>query len=222
MTILPTVATALAITSSWLVRALLWTLWAGLQGLSWLFWPIRLLVMGVLVSLALTGIPAQAGWFSWGPDPKTEAANQALQRAAQIATEAARTQASQQGQLLAAVEALSNERTQLAGHLHQLGTMAARDSAWAAALNGLGPVLIAVAVLALGCAAIWMLTRTADHDADLAAVLVAEITGTGTGVLTDRQPRDGLTAGPLDRNLIDIKPGQDHGLQTPETTEMPF
>ena len=222
MTILPAVAAALAITSSWLVRALLWTLWAGLQGLSWLFWPIRLLVMGVLLSFALTGIPAQAGWFSWGPDPKIEAANQALQRAAQIATEAAQTQASQQGQLLAAVEALSNERTQLAGHLHHLGTMAARDSAWAAALHGLGPVLIAAAVLALGCAAIWMLTRTADHDADLAAVLVAEITGTGTGVLAGRQPSDGLTAGPLDRNLIDINPTPAPIPGIPEDQEMPF
>lgn len=222
MTPFTAVAAALAITISWLVRALLWTLWVGLQGLSWLSWPIRLMVMAMLVSVALAGIPAQAGWFIWGPDPKIEAANQALQRAAQIATEAAQTQASQQGQLLAAVEALSNERTQLAGHLHQLGTMAARDSAWAAALNGLGPVLIAVAVLALGCAAIWMLTRTADHDADLAAVLVAEITGTGTGVLTDRQPRDALMAGPIDRNLIVSKPTPDPIPGIPEDQEMPF
>jgi hypothetical protein len=213
---------ALPILSSWLVRALLTTLWGALQGLSWLFWPIRLMVMAVLVCGALAGTPTLAGWFSWGPDPKTEAANQALQRAAQIATEAARTQASQQSQLLAAVEALSNERTQLAGHLHQLGTMAARDSAWAAALHASGPVLIVVAVLALGCAAIWMLTRTADHDADLAAVLVAEITGTGTGVLADHHRHDSLTAGHLDQNLIESKPGQDHYLETPEDQEMPF
>ncbi|NBV89172.1 MAG: hypothetical protein EBR88_06640, partial [Betaproteobacteria bacterium] len=156
-----------------------------------------------------------------------EAANQALQKAAHIATEAARTQASQHGQLLAAVEALSHERTQLASHLHTLGEMAARDSAWAAALHGFGPVLIAVAVLALGCAAIWMLTRAADRDADLATVLVDEITGGGTGVLLSHQRHqgEGLTAGIRDRNLIDIKPGQDHCLENPESLEdqeMPF
>jgi hypothetical protein len=44
-------------------------------------------------------------------------------------------------------------------------------------------VLIAVAVLAVGCAAIWMVTRASDHDSHLASVLVEEITGTGPGVL---------------------------------------
>jgi hypothetical protein len=194
MTFLTTLSAALPVLAGWLFKGLLWTAWVALQSLSWLFWPVRLLLMGLLVFVALAGIPAQAGWF-WGPDPKIEAANQALQRAAQIATEAAQTQASQQGQLLAAVEALSNERIQLAGHLHQLGAMVARDSAWAAALHAAGPVLVAVAVLALGCAAIWMLTRAADHDADLATVLVEEIAGTGTGVLVGQQRHEGLTAG---------------------------
>jgi hypothetical protein len=163
--------------------------------------------------------PAKAGWFSWGPDPKIEAANQALQRAAQIATEAAQTQSSQQRQLLAAVEALSNERTQLAGHLQTLGEMAARDSAWAAALQAAGPVLIAVAVLAIGCAAIWMLTRAADRDAVLATVLVEEIAGTGTGVLVSHQRPESLTAG---------DGGHARGLEytsadtTLEEQEMPF
>jgi hypothetical protein len=83
-------------------------------------------------------------------------------------------------------------------------------------------VFITVAVLGLGSAAIWMLTRTADHDADLAAVLVAEITGTGTGVLADHHRHDSLTAGHLDQNLIESKPGQDHYLETPEDQEMPF
>lgn len=222
MTLFTTLFAALPVLGSLLLKALLWTTWVTLQGLSWLFWPVRLLVMSVLVVIALAGVPAQAGWFSWGPDPKIEAANQALQRAAQIATEAAQTQASQQGQLLAAVEALSNERTQLAGHLQTLGEMAARDSAWAAALHGFGPVLIAVTVLALGCLAIWMLTRAADRDADLATVLVEEIAGGGTGVLVGRQRYEGLTAGGPSRNLIDIKPDQADYLETPEPQEMPF
>jgi hypothetical protein len=179
----------------WLLKFFFLSGWSLVKVFIWLTSPAWLLAAIVGAVLGLFGGSAKAGWFSWGPDPKIEAANQALQRAAQIATEAAQTQASQQGQLLAAVEALSNERTQLAGHLQTLGEMAARDSAWAAALQSAGPVLIAVAVLALGCAAIWMLTRAADRDADLATVLVEEITGTGTGVLVSRQHREGLTAG---------------------------
>jgi|GEM_PF-6975936 len=48
-------------------------------------WPLA------LVLLALTAPQARAGWFTRGPDPKTEAANRALERAAQIAAEAAST-----------------------------------------------------------------------------------------------------------------------------------
>ena len=60
-------------------------------------------------------------------------------------------------------------------------------------------MLIAVAVLALGCVAIWMTTRASDHDSHLASVLVEEIVGTGPGVLLagsgvrglpDDEPRD--------------------------------
>jgi len=180
---------------AWLVKFFFLSGWSLVKAALWLFSPVWLItaIAGAISGCLAT--PAKAGWFSWGPDPKIEAANQALQRAAQIATEAAQTQASQQGQLLAAVEALSNERTQLAGHLQTLGEMAARDSAWAAALQAAGPVLIAVAVLAFGCAATWMLTRAADHDADIATMLVEEIAGAGTGVLVSRQHHEGLTAG---------------------------
>jgi hypothetical protein len=129
-------------------------------------------ILGLLVTLF--SAPAQAGWF-WGPDPKVEAANQVLERAAQIATEAAQAQSGQQTQLLAAIEALSSERTQLAGHLGRLGEMATRDSAWAAALQAAGPLLVAVVVLAMGCIALWMVTRTGAHDSQLASVLVHEI-----------------------------------------------
>ncbi len=180
---------------AWLVKFFFLSGWSLVKAALWLFSPVWLItaIAGAISGCLAT--PAKAGWFSWGPDPKIEAANQALQRAAQIATEAAQTQASQQGQLLAAVEALSNERTQLAGHLQTLGEMAARDSAWAAALQAAGPVLIAAAVLAVGCAATWMLTRAADHDADIATMLVEEIAGAGTGVLVSRQHHEGLTAG---------------------------
>ena len=84
---------------------------------------------------------------------------------------------------LEAVTALSNERTNLAQQLTHLGQLAATNSAWAAALHTAGPVLIAVAVLALGCAACWMTTRASDTDSHLASVLVEEIVGTGPGFL---------------------------------------
>jgi hypothetical protein len=210
---------------AWLVKFFLLSGWSLVKTILWLLSPVWLMaaIAGAISGCLTT--PAKAGWFDgwWGADhaveAKVEAANQALQRAAQIATEAAQTQASQQGQLLAAVEALSNERTQLAGHLQTIGTLAARDSAWAAALQTAGPVLIAVAVLAVGCAAIWMLTRAADHDADLATVLVEEIAGTGTGVLVRHQHHEGLTAG---------EGGHARGLEyapadtTLEEQEMPF
>ena len=204
---------------AWLVKFFFLSGWSLVKAALWLFSPVWLItaIAGAISGCLAT--PSKAGWFSWGPDPKIEAANQALQRAAQIATEAAQTQASQQGQLLAAVEALSNERTQLAGHLQTLGEMAARDSAWAAALQVAGPVLIAAAVLAVGCAATWMLTRAADHDADIATMLVEEIAGAGTGVLVSRQHHEGLTAG---------DGGHARGLEyapadtTLEEQEMPF
>jgi hypothetical protein len=203
----------------WLFFLALKLAWGSIRWVAWLTSPVWLVAAIVGTVLGLFGGSADAGWFSWGPDPKIEAANQALQRAAQIATEAAQTQSSQQRQLLAAVEALSNERTQLAGHLQTLGEMAARDSAWAAALKAAGPVLIAVAVLAIGCAAIWMLTRAADRDAVLATVLVEEIAGTGTGVLVSHQRPESLTAG---------DGGHARGLEytsadtTLEEQEMPF
>lgn len=205
---------------AWLVKFFFLSGWSIVKAALWLFSPVWLMAAIAGSIFGCLATPAKAGWFSWGPDPKIEAANQALQRAAQIATEAAQTQSSQQGQLLAAVEALSNERTQLAGHLQTLGEMAARDSAWAAALQAAGPVLIAVAVLAIGCAAIWMLTRAADCDADLATVLVEEIAGTGTGVLVGHyHHHEGLTAG---------DGGHARGLEytsadtTLEEQEMPF
>jgi hypothetical protein len=156
-------------------------------------WPIA------LVLLALATSQAQAGWFTRGPDPKAEAANRALERAAQIAAEAASTQAQERGRLLQAIEALSNERTHLAKHLEHLGTLASRDSAYAAALQAAVPLLVAVAVLALGCAAIWLVTRSGSQDAELAAVLVDEVCATGIGLV-----------GPCGQGLPKTHPGPAH------------
>jgi len=196
---LPTILTYLTGPTVWLLKFFFLSGWSLAKFLLWLTSPAWLLAAIVGAVLSLFGGPADAGWFSWGPDPKTEAANQALQRAAQIAADAANIQARQHGQILEAITALSNERTNLAEQLTHLGQLAATNSAWAAALHTAGPVLIAVAVLALGCAAIWMTTRASDHDSHLASVLVEEIVGTGPGLLVagsglrglpDNEPHD--------------------------------
>jgi hypothetical protein len=183
-----------AILSLFLPLATSWCYWIIAQGLKaaglTLKWAAKK-ALPVALLLVFGAHNANAGWFTRGPDPKTEAANRALERAAQIATEAARTQSSQQSQLLQAVEALSNERTHLAAHLEQLGTLAARDSAWAAALQAASPILVAIAVLALGTAAIWMVTRAGGGDSHVASMLIEEIVGSGTGLLIGgpEQPR---------------------------------
>jgi hypothetical protein len=194
--------------------------WRLAKWAAWVRWPAWVMAAAVGAITALLTGPAQAGWF-WGPDPKVEAANRALERAAQIATEAARSQSSQQSQLLAAIEALSSERAQVAGQFGRLGEMAARDSAWAAALQAAGPVLVAVVVLALGCAAMWMVTRASDQDSELATVLVDEISRGGPGVVLRQPYRDALPS----RSGPEV-PGLGHddefSPESSEEQEMPF
>ena len=195
----------------WLFFLVIKLAWGSIRWVAWLTSPAWLLAAIVGTVLGLFGGSADAGWFSWGPDPKIEAANQALQRAAQIATEAANIQAQQHGQILEAVTALSNERTNLAQQLTHLGQLAATNSAWAAALHTAGPVLIAVAVLALGCAACWMVTRASDHDSHLASVLVEEIVGNGPGVLlADSGLRRLSDNGPYDHDHEPDLPAIEH------------
>ena len=163
---------------------------------------------GWLLPLALTlvftsGCSAEAGWFTRGPDPKVEAANRALERAAQIAADAASVQAQQHGQILEAVTALSSERTHMAEQLSVLGKLAAKDSVLAAALESLGPALVAMAALVLGSAAIWLVTRSASHDTELAAMLVEEAC-CGTGLLSAHSQRPRLESdGLMPRALED-------------------
>ncbi len=162
-------------------------IWAGawlFGSLAWLFRPTYWLVLlGLGLGLLAIPSPVHAGWWWWGPDPKVEAANQALERAAGIATEAARAQTSQQEKFMATLEALSSERAQLAGHLKSLSEMATRDSAWASALSTSGPVLESVAVLGLAGLAVWLTTRAGSHDTVLASVLVDDLSGTSPGPL---------------------------------------
>ncbi len=166
------------------LRLAIWAVACLLGSLAWLLRPTYWLGLLGVLSLGLsllvaTSSPVHAGWW-WGPDPKVEAANQALERAAELATEAARTQSKQQESFLAAVSALANERTQLAGHLTQLSELARQDSAWASALSTSGPVLVSVAALSLAGLAIWLTTRAGSHDAELASVLVDELSGSSS------------------------------------------
>jgi hypothetical protein len=210
----------------WFFKLFFFAGWTLVKTVLWLLSPIWLVgaIVGVISGCLTT--PAKASWL-WGSDPRFDAANRALEQAAHIATEAARTQSSQQTQLLAAVEALSNERTQLAQHLLQLGEMAARDSSWAAALHALGPVLIATAVLVLGSAAIWLVTRSGDRDTQLADLLVEEVSGSSRLHVAPRaqledSTHDQVAAEQALTNLIDIKPGYGTRTQHPEPQEMPF
>lgn len=161
---------------------LLLPLWKTTKWVAWLRWPAWLMAGAVGVLTALLTTSAQAGWLS-GADPRGEAANKTLERAALIANEAARTQASEHGRFLEALTSLSGEREQLAGYMQILAATVSRDSAWAAALNAAAPVLVAVAVLALGGLALWLVSRSGREDALLASLLADEFAGGGTGAL---------------------------------------
>ena len=149
------------------------------------WWLVRLLWQmswSTLVAIILAGLfanQADAGWFSRKPDPAMEAANRALTQAAETANEAARIQGEQNIRIAEAITQLSGERAQLAGHLESLREFAARDSAWAAALSAVGPVLVVALVLAVGGVALWLVTRSGPADAQLVDVLLDEVTGDG-------------------------------------------
>jgi hypothetical protein len=160
-------------------------LWAMLFLFKLGWWLVRLLwrkSWSALVTLLLAVLfanPADAGWFTRKPDPAIEAANRALQQAAQTANEAARIQGEQNVRIAEAITQLSGERAQLAGHLERLRDFSARDSAWAAALAAMGPVIVVALVLAVGGVALWLVTRSGPADAQLVDVLLAEVTGDG-------------------------------------------
>jgi hypothetical protein len=84
-----TIITYLSGPTTWLLKVFLVSGWSFVKFIFWLTSPARLLAAIVGAVLSLFGGSADAGWLGWGPDPKTEAANQALQRAAHIAADAA-------------------------------------------------------------------------------------------------------------------------------------
>jgi hypothetical protein len=204
---------------SWLV----WLLWRVLK-LAFMSFrrAARIFTLGICAIAACTPGQVHAGWL-WGPDPKVEAANQALQNAAEIATQAAQTQSAQQAQLLHAIEQLSSERTHLANHLRSLGEVSQRESVWAAALNGFAPVLVAVSVLLVAVMALYVQAKASPGDSQAAAALVEEIMSPNSVLAIGYQEQP-----PTQRQQEKI-PGVNHsGLEqaypdsSPHTQEMPF
>ena len=159
------------ILTSILVPILLW-LWR-------LLWRRAFNALAILVLTTILTAQADAGWFTRKPDPAMEAANRALTQAAETANETARIQGEQNIRIAEAITQLSGERAQLAGHLESLREFAARDSAWAAALSAVGPVLVVALVLAVGGVALWLVTRSGPADAQLVDVLLDEVAGDG-------------------------------------------
>jgi hypothetical protein len=169
----------LVFTSSfWFLKFLFLAGWLVARWATWLLWPVGMLVAGLGALCGLGCRQANAGWFGWlGNDTtKLEAANRAVHAAAEVVNESARLQADQNVAISEAITALSSERAQLAGHLQHIGELATQDSQWAAALTAFSPVLVAVAVLAVGALALWLAYQEHAGDSELAEVLVESVT----------------------------------------------
>jgi len=153
----------------------------------WLFWPACFLALA-LGWFFTSAESAHAGWFSWFSRDseraaqqaaqqtieRLEAANRALQSAAEVVNEASRSQADQNVEVLSAIQVLSNERTELAGSLERIAELAAQDSQWAAAMNLAAPALLAVSVLLVAALALWLTHRSQPDDAAVLDVLLVE------------------------------------------------
>ena len=205
------------VTTSILLPVLLW-LWRFL-------WRRAFNVLAVLVLTGMLTNPADAGWFTRKPDPAIEAANRALEQAAQNANESARLQADQNIRIAEAISQLSSERTQLAGHLERWRDFSARDSAWAAALESFGPTIVVALVLAVGGMALWLVTRSGPADAQLVNVLLDEVTSENPRWLAPIPSRPLLPADVNMRALVaanEREPDPEYDSQSHEPQEMPF
>lgn len=217
--------------TSILLRGLLWIarktlkvcLYAGKQALKLPPVDLKSVLNSVVVTSLVAGMasPVHAGWFTRRPDPVTQAANQALERAASIANQAASQQADQNIRVAEAISSLSLERTQLADLVAEYSKHATQDSAWAAALLTLGPVAIVVAILAVGGLALWLaLNDRPLPDSELASVLIDATAGISVGTSSVQGPRKTphtSLAGMLDvEHLAGIEADPSH------LEEMPF
>ena len=205
------------LTTSILLPVLLW-LWRFL-------WRRAFNALAILWLTGLLADPASAGWFTRKPDPAIEAANRALEQAAQTANESARIQADQNIRIAEAIHQLSSERIQLAGHLERWRDFSARDSAWAAALESFGPTIVVALVLAVGGMALWLVTRSGPADAQLVNVLLDEVTSESPQWLAPIPSRPLLPADVNMRALVaanEREPDPEYDSQSHEPQEMPF
>jgi hypothetical protein len=206
-------------------------LWLAMNFFKISWWLVRALwrrafnVLAVLVFTSVLAAPADAGWFIRKPDPAIEAANKALQHAAQTANESARIQADQNIRIAEAISQLSSERTQVAGHLEVLARHSAKDSAWAAALESFGPTLVVALVLAVGGVALWLVTRSGPADAQLVEVLLDEVASESPRWLAPTPSRPLLRADVDTRALVaaeEYEAEPEHDSIPNTTEEYPF
>ena len=151
----------------------------------WLLWP-ALLLAGVFLGLSCRS--ANAGWgnWLWGEDATAEIGTRRLERAAELAHEAARVtsqvsesqamqavaQADQNSRVAEVLSQLSMERQDLAGYLQAIGERTAQDSQIAAVLTGMGPMLVILAVLCVASLSLWLVLRAGDESpGDLASTV---------------------------------------------------
>ena len=205
------------LTTSILLPVLLW-LWRFL-------WRRAFNLLAILSLTGLLADPVSAGWFTRKPDPAIEAANRALEQAAQTANESARLQADQNIRIAEAISQLSSERTQLAGHLERWRDFSSRDYAWAAALESFGPTIVVALVLAVGGMALWLVTRSGPADAQLVNVLLDEVTSENPRWLALIPSRPLLPADVNMRALVAAnqrEPDAEYDSQSHDPQEMPF
>jgi hypothetical protein len=151
----------------------------------WLFWS-ALLLAGVFLGFSCRS--ANAGWgnWLWGEDATAEIGTRRLERAAELAHEAARfasqvsesqamqafAQADQNSRVADVLSQLSMERQDLAGYLQAIGERTAQDSQIAAVLTGMGPTLVILAVLCVASLSLWLVLRAGDESpVDLASTV---------------------------------------------------
>jgi len=169
----------------WVLKFVFTVLGSISSWIIWLLWPV-LLLAGVFLGFSCHS--ANAGWgnWLWGEDATAEIGTRRLERAAELAHEAARVtsqaaesqamqavaQADQNSRVAEVLSQLSMERQDLAGYLQAIGERTAQDSQIAAVLAGMGPMLVILAVLCVASLSLWLVLRAGDESpVDLASTV---------------------------------------------------
>ena len=154
--------------------------------------------------VAACAMSAEAGWFPWTsakPDPnqhhQLEQAAEVARDAARVATQAiesqarqASSQAEQNARVAELLGQLSAERESLAARTEYLAELKLEDSAWAAALNASGPVVVCVAGLCVAGLALWLVSRPGPRSQFEAGELATAMELLVDGAFWEREPGD--------------------------------